>query len=80
MPGHDKIEVQAYAGYRGEECPRSFLFAGRKIVVVRIMEQWTEETEDSKRRYRCFKVKGGDWRVHILCFDERNMEWYHRKS
>jgi hypothetical protein len=80
MTAYEKIEVQAYAGYRGEESPRTFLLADKKIEVLKVMEQWTEEMADSGKRRRCFKVKGSDWRVHVLCFDEGEMEWYYRTA
>ncbi len=80
MTGYVKIEVQAYAGYRGEESPRAFQLAGKKIVVFKVMEQWIEEPEGTGGRLRCFRVKGNDWREHVLCYDEGKMEWYQRKA
>lgn len=79
MTDWERIEVQAYAGYRGEESPRTFRLADKKIEVVKIIEQWTEEA-DSGERLRCFRVRGSDWRVHVLCFDEGKMEWLYRKK
>ncbi len=80
MTEYEKIEVRAYAGYREEESPRSFLLADREIEVLKVMERWTEEAPDSRERRRCFRVKGSDWRVHVLCFDAVKMEWYYKKS
>ncbi len=79
MTACERIEVQTYAGYRGEESPRAFLLMDKEIKVLKVMEQWTEESSESGERYRCFRVKGSDWRVHVLCYDEGKMEWYHRK-
>ncbi len=80
MKVYKKIEVQAHAGYRADESPRAFYLAGKKTEVVRIMEQWLEEIAGSGERYRCFKVRGNDWRVHVLCFDEVKMEWNYRSA
>ncbi len=80
MTSYEKVEVQAYAGYRGEESPRTFRLADRQIKVVRILKQWVEETRDSRERYRCFKVKGSDWREHVICYGEGKKEWLYRKK
>ncbi|HET6419745.1 MAG TPA: hypothetical protein VFG19_06305 [Geobacteraceae bacterium] len=80
MTAYEKVEVQAYAGYSGEESPRAFRLSGKKVEVMKIMTQWIEEQVGSRERLRCFRVKGSDWRVHVLCFDVVKMEWYYKKS
>ncbi len=80
MTDYVKIKVRAYAGYKGEESPRAFLLAGEKIEVVKVMEQWAEERMSTGERLRCFRVKGSDWREHVLCFDEDKKEWYYGKE
>ena len=79
MTEYESVEVQAYAGYRGEESPRAFRLAGRRTEVVKVLRQWTEEEADSGKMLRCFKVRGSDWRLHVLCFDEGKMKWVYRK-
>jgi hypothetical protein len=74
----EKIEVIAYSGYREEESPRAFFLAGRRIEVVKIVEQWIEETADCRERQRCYRVKGSDWKSHVICYDEGKKEWTHR--
>jgi hypothetical protein len=77
----EKIEVIAYAGYRGEQSPRSFFIRDKRIEVVKILDQWVEENVDSTRRKRCFKIRGDDWKTHILCYDEKENVWlYQRKT
>ena len=76
---YEKVEVQAYAGYRGEESPRAYFLQGRRIEVMKIIAQWIEEKVDSGERFRCFRVRGVDWRIRILCYDEAKMEWLLRK-
>ncbi len=73
-----KVEVQAYAGYRGEESPRAFFLMGKRIEVTKIIEQWSEEDVESRSRLRCFRVRGSDWRAHILCHDEEKTQWLYR--
>ncbi len=79
MTAYEMVEVQAYAGYKGEESPRAFRLAGNRVEVMKIMTQWIEEQAGSRGRLRCFRVKGSDWREHVLCCDEEKMEWYHRE-
>lgn len=80
MTAYEKIKVEAYSGYRGEESPRTFFLADRRVEVVRILKQWVEETRESGERYRCFRVKGSDWREHVVCYGEVKKEWLYRKK
>lgn len=71
----ERIEVVAYAGYRGEESPRTLLLDGKRIEVKKVLDRWTEEEAETGERRRCFKVKGSDFRTHVVCYDETSMEW-----
>jgi len=73
-----KTEVIAYAGYRGEQSPRTFFIGDKRIEVVKILDQWVEENVDSLRRKRCFKIRGDDWKTYILCYDEKENVWLYR--
>jgi hypothetical protein len=79
MP-YEKIEVIAYAGYREEESPRAFFLAGRRIEVVKIVGQWIEEAGGCRERHRCYRVKGNDWKSHVICYDEGKKVWLYRNS
>jgi hypothetical protein len=74
MPGQP-IEVVAYAGERGEESPRAFLLEGQRIEVRKLLAQWLEEDATSRLRRRCFRVKGSDFRIRTLCYDEATGVW-----
>ena len=74
-----KIEVTAYAGYRGEESPRSFVFEGNTVDVVAIVRMWLVEEELSRKRKRFFFAKGSDGFVYTLFYDLEKMEWFLRK-
>ena len=67
-PTHD-VKVECYAGYRGEESPRRFTVAGRKVEVVTIEAQWREPGS------RVFRVRGDDGRVLSLRQSESSGEW-----
>ena len=74
MP-EEPIEVIAYAGYRGEESPRAFILGGKRIRLRKFFAQWVEEDVVSKRRFRCFRVKGDDLGNHLLRCDEATGDW-----
>jgi hypothetical protein len=76
----ERIDVIAYAGYRGEESPRSFFIGDKRIEVAKIIEQWIEENMGSKGRRRYFKIRGDDWKTHVLCYDEKDMVWRYQRD
>lgn len=71
----EKIEVVAYAGYRDEESPRSFLFQGKQIGVACIMEMWRQEGTDRERK-RFFRVRGSDGLTYTLYYHEHSGDWH----
>jgi len=71
------VEVSAWSGYRGDESPRAFILDGRRIEVRKILEQWVEEDAATRGRRRCFRVKGDDFRIHILRCQEVDGVWLH---
>ena len=64
-----KTRVQCYAGYRGEEEPRSFDLGDRRLEIVDIIDRWLAPDH----RYFKVKVKSGD--VYILRYDNAVDEW-----
>jgi hypothetical protein len=75
----EKIHVIAYSGYRGEETPRDFMLADRRIEMVEIQERWIEEGIGDRATKRFFKVKGSDGGIHIIFYDEKTAGWYHKR-
>jgi len=71
-----KIEVVAYSGYRGEECPRSFILHNEKIEVIEILRMWIEERLKNGVRRRYFEVKGNDGYKYEIYYDEKGKEWF----
>lgn len=70
-----RIEVVAYAGYREEESPRSFVIGGEKKEIDRILKRWVEEGPDREIR-RFFKVRGHDGHTYTLFYEEKSRDWY----
>jgi hypothetical protein len=63
------IEVECYAGYRGEEYPLRFVIHGRELLVAQVLEQWREPSA------RYFKVKASDGRDYLLRQDLSSGVW-----
>ncbi len=74
----EKIEVIAYAGYRGEEIPRAMMFGDGKIEVAEVLKMWVEEGIGDRSRKRFFKVKGANGKAYEIYYDETVMEWFCR--
>ena len=63
------IHVDCYAGYRGEEEPRSFVFGERRFAVLEIVDRWLDPA------HRYFKVKADDGRTFVLRHDASTDVW-----
>jgi len=70
-----KVEVTAYAGYRGGERPVSFVLEGEKIGISEIISRWVEEGTEEKKQRRFFRVKGEDGFTYLLSYLEQTGEW-----
>jgi hypothetical protein len=64
-----KLQVECYAGYRGEEEPRALWLGERRFDVVEVLDRWLNP------RHRYFKVKIDDGRQYILRHDTPSGEW-----
>ena len=63
------IKVDCYAGYRGEETPRSFSFHERHIEVAKVVDRWIGPG------HRYFKILGDDESTYIIRYDTRKNQW-----
>jgi hypothetical protein len=64
-----EVRVDCYAGYRGEQTPRRFLFDGSVVEVVEVRDAWLAPD------HRYFKVKGDDGGCYILRNDAITARW-----
>ena len=64
-----QIQVDCYAGYRGEETPRFIRMANNKIEVIEVVDRWL--TPDQ----RYFKITGDDDATYIICHDTVTGGW-----
>jgi hypothetical protein len=64
-----KINVQTYAGYKGDERPVSFLREGRTFLIMEIVDRWYDPD------YNCFKVLADDGKTYLLRNDMNADSW-----
>jgi len=69
LPLPDRVRVECYASYRGEQEPRRFDASGVTVEVVEIVDRWQGPD------HRGFKVLGSDGAVHLLRHDEAGGQW-----
>ncbi len=63
------IEVECYAGYRGEEEPRAFYLGQRRLKVTAVLDRWLAPD------HRYFKVTADDRGTYILRHDVTRGLW-----
>lgn len=63
------LQVECYAGYRGEETPRRFTLGTRRIEVLEVVDQWLAPD------HRYFKLKCDDEGIYILRHDVVSDRW-----
>jgi hypothetical protein len=64
-----RVEVDCYAGYRGEETPRAIRFRGRRVAAVAVIDRWLAPD------HRYFKIHGDDGGLYIIRHDVAGLEW-----
>ncbi|MFZ0241329.1 MAG: hypothetical protein WAL90_06740 [Desulfobacterales bacterium] len=63
------IDVDCYAGYRGEEAPRRIRFKAHAVAVQAVLDRWLSPD------HRYFKIKGDDGDLYIIRHDPRQGLW-----
>ena len=64
-----RIQVDCYAGYRGEETPQRIKLSDRTIRVLRVCDRWLAPD------HRYFKVVCDDNGIYIIRHDPHNDFW-----
>lgn len=64
-----EIRVNCYAGYRGEQTPRTIWFGEQKITVSQILDMWLAPD------HRYFKFTGSDQNLYIIRQDTLTSVW-----
>ena len=63
------IDVECYAGHRGEQTPRTLILGDRRIDVAEILDAWLAPD------HRYFKLRGEDGDTYLVRHDERSNTW-----
>jgi len=64
-----RIQVECYAGYRGEETPRRFFLQDHKREIIDILDRWLAPD------HRYFKVKCDNQDLYVLRHDTITNMW-----
>lgn len=64
-----QIRVECYAGYRGEQAPRTLILGGRRLDVAEILDQWLAP------EHRYFKLRAADTHTYIVRHDAIRDTW-----
>lgn len=64
-----EIQVDCYAGYRGEETPRRIRIGSRTIAVREVVDRWLAPA------HRYFKVLGHDGALYLVRHDPYKGCW-----
>jgi len=63
------IDVECYAGHRGEQTPRTLILGDRRIDVAEVLDAWLAPD------HRYFKLRGEDGDTYLVRRDERSDTW-----
>lgn len=63
------LQVECYAGHRGDETPRAITIGDRRVAVVEVLDRWLAPD------HRYFKLKGDDGDVYIVRQDAASGTW-----
>ena len=63
------IQVEAYSGYKANECPLSFDLDEQSYQIASVVDRW----QDPEAEY--FKVRTTDGKLYLLRYNERTDEW-----
>jgi len=71
MPGQPllSIDVECYAGHRGEQTPRRLILRDRQVEVAEVLDAWLAPD------HRYFKLKGADGCTYLVRHDDRSNVW-----
>ena len=72
----EEIQVECYAGYKGEETPRAFVYHNERHEIIAVLDRWYEGGPDPKDiRHDYFKVKTGEAEVFLIRYTPRFQAW-----
>lgn len=64
-----QVQVECYAGHRGEQTPRVLVLGERRVGVSEVLDQWLGPD------HRYFKLRGDDGDVYLVRHDPGTSAW-----
>ena len=61
--------MECYAGYKGEQTPRTIVLGDRRVLVTDVIDSWLAPD------HRYFKVRSDDLDIYIVRQDVASGEW-----
>jgi hypothetical protein len=72
----EEVAVECYAGYKGGETPRAFIYQNRRFENLEVMDRWYEGGIDPCGvAHNYFKVKTSDEEIFLLRYTPRFQSW-----
>lgn len=72
----EEIEVECYAGYKGQETPRAFAHQGKRYEISEVLDRWYEGGLDPRDlRHDYFKVKTLAGEIFLIRYTLRFQAW-----
>jgi len=63
------IDVECYAGHRGEQTPRTLILGDRRVDVAEVLDAWLVPD------YRYFKLRDAEGNTYLVRHDEQSDTW-----
>ena len=63
------VSVECYAGYRGEQTPRTLILGDHRIAIAEVVDARLAPD------YRYFKLRGADGSTYLVRHDEQSDIW-----
>ena len=63
------VEVECYAGHRGEQTPRTLILGDRRIPVAEVVDAWLAPD------YRYFKLRDAAGNTYLVRHDDGSDTW-----
>ena len=72
----EEVSVECYAGYKGEEAPRAFVYRNQRYENLEVLDRWYQGGMDpTGLAHNYFKIKTSDGEIFLLRYTPRFESW-----
>ncbi|MBI5967503.1 MAG: hypothetical protein HY882_06580 [Deltaproteobacteria bacterium] len=72
----EEIDVECYAGHKGEETPRAIIHQGKRYEILEVLDRWYQAGPDPRDlRHDYFKVKATGGEIFLIRYTPRFQAW-----